>query len=527
MINTLKKYIYNITFYHIFFSLFLTSLVSGPLIPEIMIFFLIIFFLKNNQLKLSDITFKKIFYFLILFYLYININSVLFSFDYQISLKSTLPYFRFLLLSYIICHLLLNDKTQNLIKIIIYSYLILLIFLLIDSCIQILTGNNLFGFGYRHGRVTSFFGSEQILGSFVIRTLPISIALIFSLQKINKKLIFLILTISIILILLSAERTSLAYLILFLLFFIFLETKKIKNFIIFGIIINIIILSSVSIYPPLKDRIIKNTINQIQSSSFIFIPSYRHELHYSNALNIFKDNLLFGTGIKSFRYICKNYDETVVKKIIKDKSVYAPYDGYMVYPTDGISRRIIFLNQNYKLYGLKKDINYEKYFIDKYFRSNFLKTNKKLKYQDNLINLVAGKELINLSTKFNKNDLLKKGEFLFANFEYSSGCNTHPHNIFLQFLAELGALGGIFFLIPFCFLVFNILRIIYLKLKSIKLSKIDKGQYLISVSLLLSLFPLFPSGNFFNNWLSMIFFFKLGILLFYLKKNKYTNDKIN
>ena len=41
----------------------------------------------------------------------------------------------------------------------------------------------------------------------------------------------------------------------------------------------------------------------------------------------------------------------------------------------------------------------------------------------------------------------------------------------------------------------------------------------------IEIIPLIPSGNFFNNWLSMIFFFKIGVLLFFLEESY--NKKIN
>jgi hypothetical protein len=37
----------------------------------------------------------------------------------------------------------------------------------------------------------------------------------------------------------------------------------------------------------------------------------------------------------------------------------------------------------------------------------------------------------------------------------------------------------------------------------------------------MTLFPLLPSGNFFNNWLSIIIYYPLGFLLFIIKSKKY------
>ena len=132
--------------------------------------------------------------------------------------------------------------------------------------------------------------------------------------------------------------------------------------------------------------------------------------------------------------------------------------------------------------------------------------------------ITADKELV----KFYKEngDIVHKDEPIFAAYDYKNGCNTHPHNILLQFLSELGLVGVIFFLVVFYFLIKKISFII---IKKIKVKNLPSNDYLLFFTLLglsLSLFPLFPSGNFFNNWLSVIFYFYVGFLIYTLKKDK-------
>jgi O-antigen ligase len=117
-------------------------------------------------------------------------------------------------------------------------------------------------------------------------------------------------------------------------------------------------------------------------------------------------------------------------------------------------------------------------------------------------------------------DIIHKDEPIFASYDYKNGCNTHPHNILLQFLSELGLVGFIFFLVAFYFLIKKILFII---IKKIKGKNLLSNEYLLFFTLLglsLNLFPLFPSGNFFNNWLSVVFYFYVGFLIYTLKKDK-------
>ena len=128
--------------------------------------------------------------------------------------------------------------------------------------------------------------------------------------------------------------------------------------------------------------------------------------------------------------------------------------------------------------------------------------------------------LIKINSKIGSNEIIKKGEFLYASNAYSNGCNTHPHNYFLQFLSEIGIIGFIFYLIFFVYLLAIILKTLKNKIKQLSLSNFQKSKFLICGSILIELIPLLPSGNFFNNWLSMLFFFKIGVL-FFLIQNGY------
>ncbi len=84
----------------------------------------------------------------------------------------------------------------------------------------------------------------------------------------------------------------------------------------------------------------------------------------------------------------------------------------------------------------------------------------------------------------------------------------------MQFLSELGIIG-------FAFLIFVqtlVIREIYLSIK-----KNDKYNCLVLTSILICIWPLSPSGNFFNNWLSMVLFFLVGI--YFLKSNFFLKSK--
>ena len=95
-------------------------------------------------------------------------------------------------------------------------------------------------------------------------------------------------------------------------------------------------------------------------------------------------------------------------------------------------------------------------------------------------------------------------------------CSTHPHNILLQILSETGLIGFIFFIIAFYYVLREILKRYNRSMISLK----DELQYFILISFFINLWPFFPSGNMFNNWVSFIIYFPLGFYLYSsLKKN--------
>lgn len=94
-------------------------------------------------------------------------------------------------------------------------------------------------------------------------------------------------------------------------------------------------------------------------------------------------------------------------------------------------------------------------------------------------------------------------------------CSTHPHNLLLQILSETGLIGFIFFIIAFYYVLREILKRYNRSMISLK----DELQYFILISFFINLWPFFPSGNLFNNWVSFIIYFPLGFYLYFsLKK---------
>ena len=87
-------------------------------------------------------------------------------------------------------------------------------------------------------------------------------------------------------------------------------------------------------------------------------------------------------------------------------------------------------------------------------------------------------------------------------------CSTHPHNTYLQLLSETGIFS---FLIVFSlFLLLNFLLLKHLFLKLFKKEILfNNFEICLIIHFYISLFPLTTSGSFFNNWVSILYFYPL------------------
>jgi O-antigen ligase len=286
-------------------------------------------------------------------------------------------------------------------------------------------------------RISSFFGDELIMGSYVARLLPFIIGLSY-LTRLKKKLLnSIVIIVSFVLILLSGERTSFFYLIIFL-FFYFLINKKEFFYLLLPISIITIIFGLYN--SPNLERISRHTIQQFKESTYYL--SYRHELHILTAYQMFLDKKFFGHGLKSFRNLCSSPKYAT---IIED-------------------------------------------------------------YKERSINRVVAKAK-NISDQ----------ERLVINIKNAVACNTHPHSIYLEFLAELGFIGFIFLLFLFLYILKRFLIYFLIIITTKKKNNIIYGRYFILLGLLISMIPLIPSGSYFNNYLLILTYFPIG---FYLSTKK-------
>ena len=327
MINFLNK---NIFFFSILTALIPFFLITGPFLPDLILSLLSLFFLILILVEKKFYFFKeKLFYYFIFFYS-LTIVSAILSPNFKSIIISTILYIRFGVFVLFVKFLIKNDQ-----KFIEYSKNILLLcffILLVDSTIQFLFGKNIFFLEPPFSRVTSFFGTKSVLGSYISRLCPLLIFLILVSKKKNYTFLKeIILYVTIFLCLISGERASFIFSIVIFFSYLFISKIKIKIIFLNILIFLLIFLLAISFNKVLKARVIDQFFNQVsitskettisfptkkeleekkQTTRNMYIPKekyfipIKYYLMYKSAANIFLDNIFFGSGPRTFRIEC-------------------------------------------------------------------------------------------------------------------------------------------------------------------------------------------------------------------------------
>lgn len=379
----------------------------------------------------------------------------------SLSLESSLFYFRFGIFSLAVWYLLTVNK--KLINHFYKSLLVTFIFLIFDSYFQMMFGKNILGIEIpvdKDGqflRVTGMFGDEQILGSYLSKMFPLLLGLFFLNLDNKKKLYFLPLFILIsVMVFLSGSRSSLIYHILSIIFIFFLIDQWKKIFL-SSTLISLIVVVIVG----LNNEDLKNRLKDSLSDTGLVIPG-SFDINYQN------ENM---NQYSKPPYV-KNHD-----------------------------------------FGFGKNKKF--YLISPAYHSHF-KT-AYLMFRDN--------PLFGKGTKMFRYEC-SDGKFKnFTDFHihddeiYASGCSTHPHNTHVQFLAETGLIGYFFLILSFFYVLFCAFKQFISIMKRTKLP-LKNHQICILAGFLIFLWPLGTSGNFFNNWLSIVYYLPVGFYLYFLKEVK-------
>ena len=385
-------------------------LILGPFFPDLIVSVSSLFFLyyvfKNKKFYFF---YKKPLIIFFIFCIYCILLSLFVAENNMLSFESSLFYFRIGVFSCFIWYLIDRDKS-----ILIYFYYALIICfsaLIIDGYFQYFTGENLLKLKMT-GRVSSFFGDEWIMGSYLSRLFPLLFALFLVKEKKTRFEIYFIGSLFIlvdILIFMSGERSAFFFLNLSTIFIIIL-IKDYQKFRLVTFLIGLMGVFILSFHSPdLSIRMFKGPAQDMgfiesPNKATIFTPF--HDSLIRTGYNAFKDKPILGHGPKMFRVLCKNE-----------------------------------------------------------------------KYRTGI-----------------------------------QPCAMHPHNFYLQLLVETGVVGFLFLFTILSNFIFIVLR----QFKSIIFKQkrpLTDYQVCLLAGVLISIWPLAPNGNFFNNWLMIVYSLPIGFYL--------------
>ena len=110
---------------------------------------------------------------------------------------------------------------------------------------------------------------------------------------------------------------------------------------------------------------------------------------------------------------------------------------------------------------------------------------------------------------------LKSFRFQCWNVMYTSNdanlrCSTHPHNYYMEILAETGIIGLVLLILFFIFILKNNYK--YIKEYNIKPSKELNFILPIILVIFIELWPLKSTGSFFTTWNATFFWLTISLL---------------
>ena len=397
--------------YNFFVTLIVPLLIWGPFFPDLIVslssLIFLIYTLKKKNFNYFN---KKVVIIFFVFCLYCILVSIFFAKNKILSFESSLFYFRIGVFACLIWYLIEQDK-----KILSYFYYTLLIcfsFLAFDGYFQFFFGFNIIGLPVISDRVSSFFGDELIMGSYLSRLFPLLFALFLLKKKSSKFEVYYIGVLFIlidVLIYIAGERASFFFLNLSTLFIIFF-IKKYQTFRLLTFICSLVLIAGLTFaYDKFYNRMIFDTakgMGFLEESQKKNIFTESHESLIKTAYNMFLDKPIFGHGPKMFRVICKD-------------------EKYAV--------------------GIKS-------------------------------------------------------------------CDNHPHNFYIQLLAETGIIGFSFLFSAFAY----VLYCAYRQFKSIVLRQkryLTDYQVCLLAGILITVWPFTTNGNFFHNWLMIVYSLPVGFYL--------------
>jgi len=166
----------NFYFINLFVSSIIPFLIWGPFLPDLIVSVLALWFLFYSFKNKKFYFFKnKPLIIFFIFCIYCILVSIFIAKNKLLSFESSLFYFRIGIFSCFVWYLIERDK--SFLSYIYYVLVICFTSLVIDGYVQYFVGENIFGLKLYGSRISSFFGDEAIMGSYLSRLFPLLFAL--------------------------------------------------------------------------------------------------------------------------------------------------------------------------------------------------------------------------------------------------------------------------------------------------------------------------------------------------------------
>ena len=278
--------------------------------PAVNILIVLICFFYLKKIKPTSFNFnKKKFYILLLyaFWLYIFVLSF-FSKYVEVAFYSSFVYIRFLIFTLAISWIIINKiNYQRLIN----YFLAAILFVDFDILFQYLTGYDIFGYSSSTDRLGGPFGTELVAGGFLSKiSLPVLSLGFYKIKTghLKEKIFYLFLIIlTAVSILLTGDRLPSFHILVFLILgsLIFINFRNFLM-VLFAILLSLLILINSS-------TLVKNRFDNTKIIFNNFSNSSYYQL-YENSIDVWKQNKLFGVGIKNYNLICDEITKDYQKK---------------------------------------------------------------------------------------------------------------------------------------------------------------------------------------------------------------------
>jgi len=457
-------------------------LVTGPFLSDlaVSIIGLIVLFLIINK-KIYYLFDNKYFKLYIFFCIYLIFGSILSS-DTNFSLKSSIVYFRFGFLVIGTIYILDNFGDTFYKK---FNLFLLITFftVCIDGYIQYFFGYNILGLDQpQKYRISGFFGSEMILGSYLSKLFPLTLIAFIMIQEKKKYFIyklFLFIIFTLIIMIMSGERSALFLNLLFICIFInFTNYINFRFKIYFLLTIVFVMTSLIFINPKIKDRLVDQTLSSFQGHfsvggefvktySYLILeekknPNFDVEKWKKNNTNLdpmaieavewyIQDKRYPSVEINISKKIKDKFNFLIQKKAYEELAYYASYQ----FRDKNISKEDkdnIYLLANTKVQEIFNDKlkNKNKFiFFSHDTHSHFMTA----------YNMFLDKKILGHGVKMFRK-LCSDEKYIYDIWS----CTTHPHNSYLQLLSETGLIGFLFVFSIFILALCYFLKIIYKKI---------------------------------------------------------------